>query len=60
MLGAVASVNALRAFVMRAPDRNSRARANYSRAFLSILHAVAFCTCVFVKFKTSGTVFVNT
>ena len=42
---------------MRAPDKNSRARANYSGAFLSILRAVAFCTRVFVKLKTSGTVY---
>ena len=57
MLRAVASLHALWAFVMRAPDKNSRARANYSRAFLSIFRAVAFSTCVFVRFKTSGTVF---
>ena len=56
MLRAVASLHALRAFVMRAPEKNSRARANYSGAFLSILRAVAFCTCVFVKLKTSSTV----
>ena len=56
MLRAVASLHALRVFVMRAPDKNSRARANYSGAFLSILRAVAFCTRVFVKLKTSGTV----
>ena len=60
MLRAVASLHALRAFVMCAPDKNSRARANYSRAFLSILRAVAFCTRVFVKFKTSGTVYKDT
>ena len=57
MLRAVASLHALRAFVMRAPDKNSRAQANYSGAFLSILRAVAFCTRVFVKFKMSGTVY---
>ena len=56
MLRAVASLHALRAFIMRAPDKNSQARANYSGAFLSILRAVAFCTRVFVKLKTSGTV----
>ena len=59
MLRAVASLHALRTFVMRAPDKNSRARANYSGAFLSILHAVTFCTRVFVKFKTSGTVVIT-
>ena len=56
MLRAVVSLHALRAFVMRAPDKNSRARANYLGAFLSILRAVAFCTRVFVKLKASGTV----
>ena len=56
MLRAVASLHALQAFVMRAPNKNSRARANYSVAFLSILREVAFYTRVFVKFKTSGTV----
>ena len=59
MLRAVASLHALQAFVMRAPDKNLQARANYSRAFLSILRAVVFCTHVFVKFKTSGTVISN-
>ena len=41
---------------MRAPDKNSRAQANYSRALLSLLRAVAFCTRLFVEFKSSGTV----
>ena len=41
---------------MRALDKNSRAQANYSGAILSILRAVAFCTRVFVKFKSSSTV----
>ena len=57
MLRAVASLHALRAFVMRAPDKNSRAQANYSKSFLSILRAAAFCMRAFVKFKTSGTVY---
>ena len=51
MLHAVASLHALRAFVMRAPAKNSRARANYSGAFQSIVRAVAYCTCVFVNLK---------
>ena len=56
MLRAVASLHALRAFVMRAPNKNSRAQVNYSGAFRSILRAVAYCTCVFVKLKMSSTV----
>ena len=56
MLRAVASLHALRAFVMRAPHKNSRARVNYLGALLSILRAVVFCMRVFVKFKSSGTV----
>ena len=34
MLHAIASLHALGAFVMRSLDKNSRARANYSRALL--------------------------
>ena len=56
MLHAAASLYALRAFEMRALDKNSPARTNYSGALLSILRAVAFCTRVFVKFKSSSTV----
>ena len=41
---------------MGALDKNSRARANYSGALLSILHAIAFSMRVFVKFKSSGTI----
>ena len=37
-------------------DKILRARANYSGALLSILHAFVFCLRVFVKFKSSGTV----
>ena len=58
MLRAVASLHALRAFVMRALDKNSQVRVNYSGALLSILRAVAFCSHVYVKFKLSGAVFV--
>ena len=47
----------LRAFVIRALDKISRARTNYPRALLSMLRAVAFCMRVFVvKFKSGGTV----
>ena len=56
MLRAIASLGALRAFVMRALDKNSQAQANYSGALLSILRAVAFCSHVFGKFKSGGTV----
>ena len=56
MLHAITSLHTLRTFVMRALDKNSQARANYSGALLSILRAVAFCTRVFVKYKSSGTV----
>ena len=56
MLRAVASLHTLRAFEMHALDKNSQARANYSGTLLSILRAVAFCSRVFVKFKSSGTV----
>ena len=56
MLRAVASLHLLRAFVMRAPDKNLRVQANYLGALLLILRAVAFCTRVFVKFKSSSTV----
>ena len=51
MLHAAASLHALRAFVMHAPDKNSRARVNYSGEFLSILCAIAFCTRVFESLK---------
>ena len=44
---------------MCVPDKNSQARVNYSGALLSILRAVAFCTRVFVKFKSSGTVHIS-
>ena len=56
MLRAVASLHALRAFEMRALDKGLRARVNYSGALLSILRPVAFCSRVFVKLKSSGTV----
>ena len=51
-------LHALRVFVTRALEKNLQARANYSGALLLILRAVAFCTRAFVKFKSSGTVYI--
>ena len=52
-------LHVLRAFIMRALEKNSRARASYLGALLCIMRAVAFCARAFVKFKSSGTVSIS-